>query len=248
MWNRAAYPVVAAMVALLAAAPAAAADEEGCLFCHGLELRVAAPKIPDGRDLRVSDPAGAHDALFCSDCHVDARRAPHGAPPGPAQCIGECHGQTAAAKESHRRASFGGLVEPHRGLTAPAAPCHLCHRAGETVRGGVSIAGRCAGCHRAAADSEASGVHARLAGRAGTGACLGCHPAHPSGSGSAKATCGAPGCHATVTAGMKALVGHRTRTAASRIVGAALLIGLAGLGFLGGRRLSPGARKDGSAP
>lgn len=232
---------------LLLPVPARAVDEEGCLFCHGLDLRSPAAHR-DGRDLRVWESLrGRHDALFCSDCHADARRAPHAATPGPAQCIGECHGQTAGARDSHRRASYGGLSEPHRGLSSPGAPCRLCHRASDKPGSPETILERCAACHPAQRDSEIRGVHARLAGRGGFGLCVACHAAHPSGSGQAKAACGGPGCHQTVSAGMNRLVGHRGGVAGGRASEAGLVIGIAALGWIVGRRLSPSVRKGGDA-
>ena len=71
---------------------AVAGDEEGCLFCHRLELHRSSA-IAKGSNLRVWDPPGGlHDSLYCSDCHQDAKVAPHPSLPGPATCIGECHG------------------------------------------------------------------------------------------------------------------------------------------------------------
>ncbi len=226
-------------IVLLAAVPARAVDEEGCLFCHGLDMRSPAPE-PDGRDLRVQDPlGGAHVALFCSDCHRDARKAPHAAEPGPAQCIGECHGQTPGAMASHRRASYGGLSEPHRGVSSPEAPCRLCHRARDRAAMRAAVLERCAGCHPSQRDSEARGVHARIAGPRGSGLCAACHVPHAATPGGAKATCGGPGCHQGVTAGMRRLVGHKAGGAGTRAAEAGILIGIAALGLIAGRRLSP---------
>jgi hypothetical protein len=233
------------VLVLLAPARVRAADEEGCLFCHALELQSAAAGR-EGRDLRVRESTGGrHDTLFCSDCHADGRRAPHAATPGPAQCIGECHGQTAGARDSHRRASYGGLSEPHRGISSPAAPCRLCHRAADRPESRGAILERCAGCHPGERHSETRGVHARLAGPRGVGLCVACHVAHPSGSAAARTTCGGPDCHATVTAGMKRLVGHRGEVAGGRVSEAGFLAGFAALGWIVGRRLSPPGRKDG---
>lgn len=236
---------ISGLLVLLAPTQVGAADEEGCLFCHALELRSAAGGR-DGRDLRVRESTGArHDTLFCSDCHADGRRAPHAATPGPAQCIGECHGETAGARDSHRRASYGGLSEPHRGISSPAAPCRLCHRAADRPENRAAILERCGGCHPEKRDSEIRGVHARFAGRRGVALCVACHAAHPPGSPAAKTTCGGPGCHPTVTPVMRHLVGHRGKVAGGLASEAGLLIGIAGLGWIVGRRLSPPGRKDG---
>ncbi len=234
---------MAGAIVLFLAGAARAVDEEGCLFCHRLELASQAAGR-DGGDLRVREvTGGAHDALFCSDCHPDARRAPHVVAPGPAQCIMECHGQTARAKESHRRASYGGLSEPHRRLSSPEAPCRLCHRGGDGVEGRAAILERCGSCHPAERASEIRGVHGRLAGRGGCGLCVACHPAHPAAPGARTATCDGPGCHKTVTAGMKRLVGHRGDVAGGRAAEAGVVAGIAALGWVVGRRLAPTGRK-----
>lgn len=234
-----------AAILLLVPASARAADEEGCLFCHALELRSASVHR-DGRDLRVRESAGGrHDALYCSDCHADGRRAPHAATPGPAQCIGECHGQTAGARDGHRRASYGGLSEPHRRVSSPGAPCRLCHRAADRPGDRGAILERCAACHPEERNSEIRGVHARLAGRRGAGLCVACHAAHPPGTGASKTACGGPGCHRAATAAMTRLVGHRGKVAGGRASEAGFLIGIAALGWIVGRRLSPPCRKDG---
>lgn len=243
--GKAVFLAVSGVIVLLLPLPASAVDEEGCLFCHALDLRSPAAH-GNGRDLRVWEPAqGRHDSLFCSDCHADARRAPHAATPGPAQCIGECHGQTAGAMDSHRRASYGGLTEPHRAVSSPGAPCRLCHRATDGSGSAETILERCGACHPAERDSELRGVHARSAGLRGFGLCVACHAAHPSGTGQAKATCGGQGCHQTVSTGMTRLVGHRGAVAGGRASEAGLLIGIAALGWIVGRRLSPSRRNGG---
>ncbi len=233
------------VIVLLPAGRAWAVDEEGCLFCHGLDMASRASE-PDGRDLCVREPVGGpHDALFCSDCHPDARRAPHASEPGAAQCIGDCHGQTASAKDSHRRASYGGLSESHRGLSSPQAPCRLCHRAADKAGSRATIAERCAGCHPGERSSEIRGVHARFGGPRGVRLCAACHVAHPAGSAAATATCTGPGCHQTATVRMNRLAGHRGGAARGRASAAAVLVGLAGLGWIVGRRLSPPLRSGG---
>ncbi len=249
MWNRRkAAALAAGAILLLAAGRARAVDEEGCLFCHGLDLRSPGPE-QGGRDLRVREPVGgSHDGLFCSDCHPDARRAPHAAMPGPAQCIGECHGQTAGAKASHQRASYGGLSEPHRRLSSPEAPCRLCHRATDRAGSRDEVLARCAGCHAGQRASESRGVHARLSGRGGFGLCGGCHAAHPAAPGATKAACDGRGCHQGVTPGMKRLVGHKGGVAGGRASEAGVLVGFAALGWIVGRRLSPPGPTDGGAP
>ncbi|HEY6009768.1 MAG TPA: hypothetical protein VIU40_15690 [Geobacteraceae bacterium] len=95
-----------------------AADQEGCLFCHRLELANAGATVSD---LRVAESNRAHHAgLYCSDCHPDAKVTPHAVSPGAARCIGECHSAgTGAVPETHRRAAFGGLTETHRQAAMP---------------------------------------------------------------------------------------------------------------------------------
>lgn len=251
MWNRrrAGIAFALAWICLPAAGPVLAGDEEGCLFCHRLELRAADPS-PDGRDLRIWEtPGGPHGALYCSDCHPDAGKAPHAANPGPAQCIGECHGQSATAKESHRRASFGGLIEAHRGLASPGTPCRLCHRASDKAGGRGLIVVRCAGCHEGARESVARGVHARIGGRRGAGMCPDCHAVHPAATAGGKVSCAGPGCHASVTVGMKRLALHAGGGAQARVPRRAaeggIVIGFAVLGFFVGRRLSPPGNGEG---
>ncbi len=249
MWNRgkASLFLLIASVGLLGPGRALAVDEEGCLFCHQHELRVVASSGED-LDLRIWEaPGEIHHALYCSECHLDAGRVPHAALPGPAQCIGECHGQTAGAREAHRRASFGGLIESHRGLSSPGAPCRLCHRATDKAGSAGASVARCAGCHLGERDSENRGVHARFSGRGGVGSCVGCHVPHPAGSGGVKASCAAPGCHPTVTGKMMRLVGHKGGVAGGRAAEAGIVLGIAVLGLVVGRRLSPAGRKNGES-
>jgi predicted CxxxxCH...CXXCH cytochrome family protein len=193
---------------LLLAAAAFPADQEGCLLCHRLPLLSATEK--GGRSLEVADPAGGpHGSLYCSDCHPDARTIPHGAPPGPSTCIGECHGTSAGAAPAHRRAAFGGLTETHRGATSPRPPCLACHESGDGKGAVRPIDARCVACHGKEARSVRKGPHWRMGGSAGR--CAGCHPAHPQGvPGKSPARCDGPECHARTTSGMRAIVDHRT--------------------------------------
>lgn len=186
-----------------------AADEEGCLLCHRLPLR----QHPSGgrMELRVqAAPGGIHASLFCSDCHGDARVAPHPAPPGPASCVGECHGGKPDRVASHRRASFGGLTETHRRIASPAAPCLLCHKADDRPGDAAGVASRCGGCHEAELTTAERGVHGRIAGARETGLCPSCHRPHPpsASAGESGPSCDGKGCHAGVTPGMRRLSGH----------------------------------------
>jgi len=193
-------------ILLLAATSATAGgDEEGCLFCHRLGLVRTLP----GRTvfLRVWDPPGGpHAMLYCSDCHPDAKNAPHAAPPGPAGCIGSCHGSTDAAVESHRKAAFGGLTEAHRAAAAPMAPCRLCHAAEDPVGDPGSILRRCGACHMSEAGSLPRGIHGRLPRRE---ACVGCHPPHREAKpGDPGVSCDGSGCHREVSRRKIRLAAH----------------------------------------
>lgn len=220
---------------------AAGGDEEGCLLCHGHPLR---QHPAAGRpDLRVEDPPGAlHASLFCSDCHPDARSAPHPARPGPASCIGECHGGPAERAAAHRRASFGGLTEVHRALSAPAAPCLLCHRQGDRPGGRAPLSGRCEGCHPAQKAASERGVHARAAAGGGAVDCARCHRAHRADRGNAPvASCDGTGCHGRVDEGMRALAAHdgsrRAGGGPGGLAAGLVFVAIVGAGWLGGRLL-----------
>ena len=241
-----------AAASIVAGGAALASDQEGCLLCHRLELRVAGGA--GGKSIRVYDPAGgSHDPLYCSDCHIDARDVPHPAPPGPAQCIGDCHGATPSAGASHRAAAFGRLTEGHRPLTLPAAPCRLCHGAADHGEGRAAARARCGSCHRAVAAASARGPHARFDG--GRGACTGCHPPHaasPAGEAGSKASCDGSGCHRSVTPAMRSLAGHG---AAGKKGGrdlplrGAIFFGIAAAGWLlGGVVLRPKSASGGKGP
>jgi len=196
------------MAWVLLGAAALAADQEGCLLCHRLGLRIASEG--GGRTADVRDaPGGSHGDLYCSDCHPDARNnIPHATLPGPSRCIGECHGSSAAATASHGRASFGGLTETHRNAASPRPPCLACHAYGDGKGDVAAIDARCVACHRKEAAAVREGPHRRMDGSAGR--CVGCHPAHPVGaSGKTPANCSGPACHARSTARMRAIADHR---------------------------------------
>lgn len=216
----------------IAAAPAGAADQEGCLLCHRLELRVAV----DGADriIKVHDsPDWLHKTLYCSDCHPDARNAPHPVPPGPAQCIGDCHGGNEGAAASHRRAAFAGFTESHRRVSPGKSTCRLCHSASDRKGDRSAKERRCAGCHRKEYDAAALGPHGGFANTARF--CVECHPAHPEDTSAAAtggASCAAPGCHARVSPVLRAIVDHRGQGGKGRGFARAVLFFL--LAFAGG--------------
>ncbi|HWS15269.1 MAG TPA: hypothetical protein VN450_03655 [Candidatus Methylomirabilis sp.] len=228
-----------AAVLSVATAPAGAADQEGCLICHRLELRVA----DDGAEkiLKIHDsPDWVHKELYCSDCHPDARNAPHPVPPGAAQCIGECHGKSDRAIASHRRAAFAGFTESHRRVSPGKSPCRLCHTAADRRGDRSAKEGRCAGCHGKEYDLAAGGPHGVFANTERF--CVDCHPAHPETGGGATgiAACVGPGCHARTSAAMRALADHRGQGGKGRGIGHALLFfALAFGGWAAGRALSP---------
>lgn len=230
------------LIAILAAGVARASDQEGCLLCHRLELRVAA----DGteKNLKVHDsPDWIHNALYCSDCHPDARNAPHPVPPGAAQCIGECHGGNDGATASHRRAAFAGFTESHRLVYPGRSTCRLCHSATDRKGDLSAKERRCAGCHRKEYDAASAGPHGALA---DTGRfCVDCHPAHPEGAAAMTTEpsyCAAPGCHARATPVLRALVDHRGHHGKGRGFARALLFFLIAIaGWAAGRALSPPA-------
>jgi len=228
----------AALIWALAAAvfvatpPAMAADQEGCLLCHRLELRVGADEAE--RNLKVHDsPDWLHKSLYCSDCHPDARNAPHTAPPVAAQCIGECHGGNDTAVASHRRAAFAGFTESHRRASPGKSTCRLCHSAADRKGDRSAKERQCAGCHRREYDAAAAGPHGGFANTPRF--CVNCHPAHPesaSAGTSGVASCAAPGCHARVSPVLRALADHRGQGGKGRGFARALLFFL--LAFTGG--------------
>ncbi len=252
MLNRRTAILLALMLLGLVSA-AGAGDQEGCLFCHRLEIAKAGSGVAD---LRVTDKAGMlHGGLYCSDCHPDAKMAPHAVPPGPSRCIDECHAAGAAVvPESHRRAAFSGMSESHRQIAMPSSPCMLCHKDADPPSSAFPASARCKGCHPGQALSVSEGVHARLWATSPGGGCTGCHLSHPSlppgGRVETGAVCKKPGCHEEVTAKMKALAVHSKggaserpgRTAAFLVFGLASVLGILPGLFMCGNR--PG-RKEG---
>lgn len=252
MWNRR-TAVLLALAPFLFCAEAQSGDEEGCLICHRLELRKSSAE--GGRELKVSDlRGGPHEALHCSDCHAEAKTAPHPASPGPAGCIGECHSSSVKAQDSHRAASFGGLTESHRRGSAPRAPCILCHREDDRPGDTESIVLRCGGCHPEELHSAARGVHARIGAAKGKGACTVCHVAHPAPgneehSAGGGAACIGKECHSAVSPGMKRLGGHGRGAgdveSHGRGARAAAFLAIVALGVLSGRGIGRKKGKGG---
>jgi len=232
MWNRRAG-ILLFILMVASTGTAAGGDEEGCLFCH----RLGIVRNLHGRaiSLRVWDPpGGTHATLYCSDCHTDAKNAPHAVPPGPANCIGECHGSTGKAAGTHRQAAFGGLTEVHRSAAAPFAPCRLCHGAGDPAEKAGRIVARCGACHASETGSLSRGIHARVPMAT---ACIGCHPPHrEERAGERNASCDGGSCHRAVSEREIRLAGHDVRGPDSGVAGSIgrgavfLLIVLSGWG------------------
>jgi len=237
------------LLAACLAAGAQAADEEGCLLCHTLPLVRASAQ--GARVLAVRDASDAvHAGLLCSDCHRDARAAPHPAPPGPATCLGSCHGPAGDAEPAHRRASFGGLTESHRAAAAPRSPCVACHRFGDAPGDAGALGARCASCHPSQAAAGAIPAHGRTVGGR-TAGCPLCHRAHREASGAGevrRAACDGTGCHGNVTQKMRRLAGHEDRRRAGSAADPAAALVFAGLavgGFALGRVLDAGTEGGG---
>lgn len=247
MWNRA-LPAVLLIASVLSGLPAARAladDQEGCLFCHRLGLTARSGQ--ETRFLRVAEHAGsAHAPLYCSDCHPDAKFAPHSARPNPASCVGDCHGGTTSAKESHRMASAGAGVEAHRKVSYPRAPCLLCHRAED--KGGDRSASefRCHECHGQKDADVSRGIHATVSAGATANRCSACHPPHRGNTGVAVSSCEGAGCHGQVTPRMRRLAGHEkaadSRFSPQKGARAGTFVVIAFLGWFAGGRISRPAR------
>jgi hypothetical protein len=155
-WRRAAAAGVAALL-LLAARPAPAADEEGCLGCHGL----SGLAVRDGggrRDLGLAVgrlEASMHRDLGCRECHVDIVSIPHGERREPA-CGQTCHGQSSGGKEySHEGLYWEYATSSHGSAKSRKIGCLVCHPAPERTesaeRDKLQEARRCASCHRGSA-------------------------------------------------------------------------------------------------
>ncbi|HHL39325.1 MAG TPA: cytochrome C [Deltaproteobacteria bacterium] len=85
--------VLAALLPLLSAEPAAAADELNCLLCH--KYRGLSRIAEDGkfRLFYINEnlfESGPHAKVKCNDCHRDINEIPH-EPARPVNCTVECH-------------------------------------------------------------------------------------------------------------------------------------------------------------
>lgn len=237
------------VLSILAAGPAMAEDQEGCLFCHRLGLVVRSGL--EIRHLQVGEHAGiSHASLYCSDCHPDAKMAPHPARPNPASCVGECHGVTSSARDTHRRASTGGGVETHRKVSFPRAPCLLCHSGEDKVGDATATDFRCHGCHREKVTDIRRGVHSWVSSAQTANRCAACHPPHRGGSGVTTPSCDGPRCHAKVSPRMLRLAGHEKGEdswfSLQRAGRMGTFVAIAFLGWFVGGRISRPAGKGGN--
>ena len=167
--DRLALSVLAA--ALLLPSAGRAADEEGCLDCHG--HRGLSARTEDGRVIsHFLEPPGffasAHGMIRCTECHRDVQRIPHGEVRVP-ECTGTCHVQepstgllfSHAPLAEHFERSVHGVHG--RSGDAPVAPddlptCTTCHRNDpvgpvfdfRTMREGAAqeVLSRCLDCHQ----------------------------------------------------------------------------------------------------
>jgi hypothetical protein len=173
---------------LLVSRPAPAADEEGCLDCHGLaglavregggrrDLGIA------GRELEVS----MHSELGCRECHTDIASIPHGEHRDPG-CGQPCHGRSAGGKEySHEGLYWEYATSVHGSARSRKIGCLVCHPAPErketAERDKLEEARRCAACHRGSAGVREWFLDrhflALAAGNRRAPSCPDCHAAH----------------------------------------------------------------------
>jgi hypothetical protein len=186
-WPRSAVAVCAA--ALLFAAPQArAADEEGCLGCHGL-AGLAVREAGGSRDLAItgrSFDASMHHDLGCRECHADIASIPHGERRAPG-CGLPCHGRLAGGREySHEGLYWEYAASSHGSAKSRKIGCLVCHPAPErresAERDKLGEARRCASCHRGSARVREwfSDRHflALAGGNRRAPSCPDCHSAH----------------------------------------------------------------------
>ena len=146
--------VLCAASLVSAAAPALAADEEGCLGCHGLRgLAVRAGGVR--RDLGIAGrgfEASMHRDLGCRECHADIVSIPHAESREPG-CGQPCHGRTAGGKEySHEGLYWEYTASVHGSSRVRKIGCLMCHPSPERretlERDKLAESRQCAACHR----------------------------------------------------------------------------------------------------
>jgi len=166
----------------------AAADEEGCLDCHGLvgfAVRDAGKVRALGIDSGKFD-ASIHGALGCRECHADIASIPHGEHRD-VGCGQPCHGQSTGGREfSHEGLYWEYTASAHGSARSLKIGCLVCHPSperGETAeRDKLEEARRCAACHRASPTVVAwfSDRHflALAGGNRRAPSCPDCHSSH----------------------------------------------------------------------
>ena len=134
MWNsvRAVRRLLSAVTcsAVVFASPGlvAAADEEGCLDCHGLvgfAVRDAGKVRALGIDSGKFD-ASIHGALGCRECHADIASIPHGEHRD-VGCGQPCHGQSTGGREfSHEGLYWEYTASAHGSARSLKIGCLVC--------------------------------------------------------------------------------------------------------------------------
>lgn len=179
-------------LALLLAAAGAAASDEDCLACHGdkdLRSEAGASRFVDGDKRKAS----AHGALGCGDCHTGVGEAPHATPVPKVACT-TCHEDAQATLDASVHARKNG------GDEAPG--CAACHgnvhefaprAAADSPVAKRNLPATCGACHASPAflarhqlglarpiEAYAQSVHGRAlaGGNDKAASCSDCHGAH----------------------------------------------------------------------
>jgi hypothetical protein len=173
---------------LLAPAAVLAADEEGCLGCHGL----AGFAVRDGGAVRALAVGGEaygramHGELGCRECHTEIASIPHGESKD-VTCGLPCHGKSIGGKTySHEGLYWEFTASAHGRAGGGTVGCLVCHPAPEARenarRDKLEEARRCAACHRGNPKVRAwfQDRHylALAGGNRRAPSCLDCHSTH----------------------------------------------------------------------
>jgi hypothetical protein len=143
-----------AALALVLPANVSAADEEGCLDCHGL-AGFAVREAGGERSLVVeagSDDDSAHGAVGCRECHADIASLPHGEHRD-VNCGQNCHGLGVGGGDfSHEGLYWEYAASVHGSSRSRKIGCLVCHpsprRPEAAGRDKLAEARQCASCHR----------------------------------------------------------------------------------------------------